>query len=61
MVEENEIFKAAKYLTINRDKIFAEKWTVGRVLQEKLMLYVSCPANLQPQYLMYIYVKKISK
>lgn len=41
------MFKDAKYLTINGAKIFAEKCTIGRLQQEKLMLYVCCPTDLQ--------------
>ena len=41
------MFKAVKYVAINNTKILAQKFTKGGVPQAKIMLCVSCPAQIQ--------------
>ena len=48
------MFNSVKYIAINGAKTFAEKCTEGSVLQAKIMLYVSCPACFQRQYLIHV-------
>ena len=60
MVQEIEMFQVARYIKINGTKTLAKKCAEASVLQAKI-LYDSCPAYLQRQYLMYVHVLQISK
>ena len=50
-----------KYIGINDTKTSAEKCTEGSTLQSNIMLFASCPANIQRQSQIYVHVQKIPK
>ena len=55
------MFKFVKNITIKGMKTFAEKYTEGSILQEKTILYASCPSYLKRSYLRYAHTQQISK